>query len=41
MGGAIELDVRPGCTAFRLVLPAAAGEPFSRENVHAETAPLQ
>jgi two-component system, OmpR family, sensor kinase len=41
MDGAIELDVRPDRTAFRLVLPAAAGEPFSRENVHAETAPLQ
>ena len=41
MGGAIELDVRPGRTSFALVLPAAAGEPFSRENVRAETAPLQ
>ena len=41
MGGAIELEVRRDRTAFTLVLPASAGEPFSRENVRAERAPLQ
>ena len=41
MGGAIELEVRRDRTAFTLVLPASAGEPFSRENVRAERAQLQ
>jgi signal transduction histidine kinase len=41
MGGRIELGSEPGRTVFTLVLPAAAGEPFSRENVPAEVAPLQ
>jgi len=33
MGGDITLDSEPGCTVFALRLPAAEGEPFSRENV--------
>ena len=32
MGGAIELDSRPGATRFTLVLPAAPSAAFSREN---------
>jgi signal transduction histidine kinase len=32
MGGEIALESRPGRTVFALRLPAAAGEPFSREN---------
>jgi signal transduction histidine kinase len=41
MGGTIELGDDGGSTAFTLVLPAAAGEPFSRENVRVEPARLQ
>jgi signal transduction histidine kinase len=41
MGGGVELDVQPRQTVFTLVLPVAAGEPFSRENVATAAAPLQ
>jgi two-component system OmpR family sensor kinase len=35
MGGSIRLTSRPGRTVFTLALPAAAPEPFPRENVEA------
>ncbi len=39
MGGAIELESRPGLTSFRLVLdPAPGAAPFSRENEPAAVA---
>jgi len=39
MGGTIELESRPGLTAFRLVLdPAPGASPFSRENEQAAVA---
>jgi len=41
MGGAVALDSRSGRTIFALLLPAGASEPFSRENVPVEAAPLQ